>query len=101
MLKKTLFLNGVEQTVIADPETTLAKVIRNQLGLLGTKVGCNKGQCGTCAIIMNGKVVRSCIQKFKRIPDESKITTIEGVGCLDDLHPLQLSWMIHLSLIHI
>ncbi|MGV8906752.1 MAG: molybdopterin-dependent aldehyde oxidoreductase [Acetobacterium sp.] len=95
MLKKTLFLNGVEQTIIADPETTLAKIIRNQLGLLGTKVGCNKGECGTCSVILNGKVVRSCIQKFKRVPDNAKITTIEGVGCEEDLHPLQLAWMIH------
>lgn len=95
MEKKTLFINGVAQTVIVDPETSLANVIRKQQGLTGTKVGCGKGECGTCSVILNGKVVRSCITKMKRVADESTIITIEGVGTKENLHPLQLAWMVN------
>ncbi|KNZ43518.1 (2Fe-2S)-binding protein, partial [Acetobacterium bakii] len=95
MLKKTLIINGVKRTVIADAETSLAKVLRKQLGLTGTKVGCGKGECGSCSVIMNEKVVRSCITKIKKIPDEAIIITIEGVGTQENLHPLQLSWMVN------
>ena len=95
MLKKKLIVNGVERTVIADPETTLAQYVRKQLCLTGTKIGCGKGECGTCTVIMNGKVVRSCIVKMKNVPDEAEVITIEGIGSQDNLHPLQLAWMVH------
>jgi len=93
--KKTLFINGIQRTVIVDPETTLANLIRKQQGLTGTKIGCGKAECGACSVILNGKVVRSCVTKMKRVDDESEIITIEGVGTHDNLHPLQLSWMVH------
>ena len=95
MLKKTLFINGVENRLVLDPEATLANVIRKQVHLTGTKLGCGKGECGTCSIILDGKVVRSCIVKVSRVRDEAQIVTIEGVGTKDNLHPLQLAWMIH------
>ncbi len=95
MLKRKLFVNGVERTVIADPETTLAQYVRKQLCLTGTKVGCGKGECGSCTVIMDGKVVRSCILKMKNVPDEAQIITIEGIGSQENLHPLQLAWMVH------
>lgn len=95
MIKKYLIVNGVRKTIIADPETSLADVIRKQVLLTGTKVGCGKGECGTCSVILDGKVVRSCITKIKRVPDEAEIITIEGVGDQNHLHPLQLAWMIH------
>lgn len=95
MLKKTLIINGIERTVIASSEVTLAEVLRRQMHLTGTKVGCGKGECGACSVIMDGKVVRSCIVRMKRVPDEAEIITIEGVGTEDNLHPLQLAWMIH------
>ncbi|MBU4438192.1 MAG: molybdopterin-dependent oxidoreductase [Firmicutes bacterium] len=95
MEKKTLFINGIQRTVIVDPETTLANVIRKQQGLTGTKVGCGKAECGACSVILNGKVVRSCVTKMKRVDDESEIITIEGVGTHDNLHPLQLAWMVN------
>jgi Aerobic-type carbon monoxide dehydrogenase, large subunit CoxL/CutL homologs len=95
MLKKILFVNGVEKRVVVDPEATLADVLRKQLLLLGTKVGCGKGECGACTVILDGKVTRSCIVKMKRVPDDAQIITIEGVGTRESLHPLQLSWMIH------
>ncbi|OBR91292.1 aldehyde oxidoreductase [Clostridium ragsdalei P11] len=95
MLKKYLIINGVKKTIIADPEGSLADALRKQAFLTGTKVGCRKGECGACSVILNGKVVRSCITKMKRVPDESEIITIEGVGDQKHLHPLQLAWMIH------
>src|SRR5690606_23529617 len=73
----------------------LAEVLRGQLGLTGTKVGCGQGQCGSCSVILNGKVVRSCTTTMKRVPAESEITTIEGIGTPDDLHPLQKAWVVH------
>jgi aldehyde oxidoreductase len=95
MIKKNIIVNGVEQTVIVDPEASLADVIRNQLGLTGTKVGCGTAQCGSCSIIMDGQVVRSCVMKMKRVADGASITTIEGVGTPANLHPLQLAWVAH------
>ncbi len=94
-LKKTLHINGIKMDIIADHETSLADVIRNQLGLTGTKVGCGEAQCGSCSVIMNGAVVRSCVKKMKSIPDGAGITTIEGIGTPDNLHPLQLAWIVH------
>ena len=95
MNKKLLNINGMEKTVIVDPEQSLADVLRNQLMLTGCKVGCGNGQCGACSIIMDGKVVRSCVRKMKAVPDGAEIQTIEGIGTADDLHPLQVAWMAH------
>ena len=95
MLKKVLKINGVNRTIIVNPETSLADVLRKQLFLTGTKVGCGKGECGACNVIMNGKVVKSCIIKMKRVPDEAEIITVEGIGTQDDLHDIQFAWMIH------
>ncbi|MHC6180079.1 molybdopterin-dependent aldehyde oxidoreductase [Clostridium sp. JNZ X4-2] len=95
MFKKTLFVNGIARTVISTPDITLADVLRNQLHLLGTKVGCGKGECGACSVIMDGKVTRSCIVRMKRVPDEAEITTIEGIGTEQNPHPIQLSWMVN------
>ena len=95
MIKRNIILNGMGRTVIADPETTLATVVREQLGLTGTKVGCGSGQCGSCSVIMDGKLVKSCMTKMKRVLDGSNVITIEGVGTPDNLHPLQLAWTVH------
>ena len=77
MIKKTLKINGVLKTIITNSNTTLADVLRKQLLLTGTKVGCGKGECGACNVIMDGKVVKSCIVRMKRVPNESEIVTIE------------------------
>ncbi|MFH0959638.1 MAG: 2Fe-2S iron-sulfur cluster-binding protein, partial [Pseudomonadota bacterium] len=92
MIKRNITLNGVNKLVVADPETTLADVVRGQLGLTGTKVGCGKGQCGSCSVIMDGKLIKSCITKMKKIQDGASIVTIEGIGTPNNLHALQLSW---------
>jgi aldehyde oxidoreductase len=95
MIKKNLVINGMKKMVIAEGDETLANVLRGQLGLTGTKVGCGEGQCGACSVILNGKLVRSCVTKLAKVPDESTVTTIEGVGTPENPHPLQVSWMVH------
>jgi aldehyde oxidoreductase len=95
MQKKVLNINGLPRTLIVDPEATLASVLREQLLLTGCKVGCNQGQCGTCSIILDDKVVRSCIVKMKKVEDDARITTIEGLGTPENLHPLQVAWMAY------
>lgn len=95
MLRLVLKVNSKEQTLICNPEESLADVLRKQLLLTGTKVGCGKGECGACNVILNGKVVKSCITRMKRVTDGSEIMTIEGLGTKDNLHPLQISWMVH------
>ncbi|AQR93437.1 molybdopterin-dependent aldehyde oxidoreductase [Clostridium saccharoperbutylacetonicum] len=95
MLKKVIKINGASRTIIIDPESSLSDVLRKQLHLTGTKVGCGIGECGACNVIMNGKVVKSCITRMKRVPDEAEIITIEGIGTQDDLHHIQFAWMIH------
>ncbi len=95
MLKKAINVNQVPRTMVVDPEASLADVIRGQLGLTGTKVGCGTAHCGSCSVIMDGKVVRSCATKMKNVEDGANITTIEGIGTPTNLHPLQVSWMVH------
>ena len=95
LLKKVLYINGVKRTLFADPESSLASVLREQLLLTGCKIGCGQGHCGTCTIILNNKAVRSCIVKMKKVEDESVIQTIEGLAEGENLHPLQVAWMGH------
>jgi len=95
MIKKILNVNGVEKTVLAYPDVTLANVLRENLFLTGTKIGCGRGECGACSIIMNGEVVRSCVVRLKNVPDHAAVTTIEGVGTPQNLHALQLAWIAH------
>lgn len=95
MLKKVLVVNGLPRTLIVDPEASLANVLREQLLLTGVKVGCNQGHCGSCGIIVNGELVRSCVLKMKKVDDDSQITTIEGLGTAKNLHPIQVAWMAY------
>lgn len=95
MIKKQIVVNGIARNLVVDAEETLANVIRQSLGLTGTKVGCGEGQCGACSVIVDGKVVRACAMKMKRVEDGANITTIEGIGTPANPHPLQLAWMLH------
>lgn len=95
MIQRRIFVNGMERNIFAYGDTPLSTVLREQLGLYGTKVGCGEGQCGACSVIMDGRVVRSCITKFSRVKDRAQVTTIEGVGQHGKLHPLQLAWIRH------
>ena len=95
MQKKVIEINGSKKTLVFDQEASLADVLRNQLGLTGTKVGCGSGQCGSCNVILDGKLVKSCITKMTRVPDGAQLLTIEGIGTPDNLHPIQLAWTVH------
>lgn len=95
MINRHINLNGVSRVILADPETSLAEVIRGQLGLTGAKVGCGQSQCGACSVILDGKLVKSCMTKIKRLKEGSSVTTIEGLGTPDNLHALQLAWAVH------
>ena len=95
MQTKTFIVNGIEHLILCDDNDTLVDVIRDQLHITSVKVGCGKGSCGACSVLLNGKVVRACITKMKRVPDFSEIMTVEGVGTAKMLHPLQQSWIFH------
>ncbi len=95
MIKKVLKINGVNRTLIVDGSETLATVLRERLLLTGCKIGCGEGHCGACNVIVNGKVTKSCVTKINKVEDFSEITTIEGVGTVNDMHPLQLAWMAY------
>ncbi len=95
MIHKRLFVNGIERNLFVDAEAKLSKVLREQISLTGTKIGCGEGQCGACDVLVDGKLVRSCVMKIGRVSEGAKITTIEGIGTPDKLHPLQKAWIKH------
>ena len=95
MIKRTFIVNGVSRQVLVEDNETLAHFLRERLLLTGCKIGCGQGHCGACNVIVDGKVTRSCITKLSRLPDNAEITTIEGIGTLSDMHPLQVAWMAH------
>lgn len=95
MQKKQLIVNGIPRTLIVDPEASLATVLREQLGLTGTKIGCGSGQCGACSVILEGKVVRSCNTKMKHVADGATVITVEGIGTPDHPHPIQQAFVAH------
>lgn len=95
MIKRTFIVNGVTRQVLVEENETLASFLRERLLLTGCKTGCGQGHCGACNVIVDGKVTRSCITKLSRLPDNAEITTIEGIGTLSDMHPLQVAWMAH------
>lgn len=88
MERLSFTLNGKKISADVDPDMRLADFLRDQLCLTGTKIGCGKGECGACTVIMNGKAVTSCIIPIMRAQD-AVIETIEGLAKGDKLHPLQ------------
>ena len=95
MIQKDFIVNGVKKSLIVNAEDSLADVLRGQLLLTSCKVGCGAGQCGACNVIVDDKLVRSCVFKMKRLEDGASITTLEGIGCPSNLHVLQHSWIFH------
>ena len=85
-----LNINGVDHNVDVEPEMPLLWVIREQIGLTGTKFGCGIAQCGACTVHVNGEPVRSCSLPVSNAVNK-KITTIEGLTS-DSSHPIQLAW---------
>jgi isoquinoline 1-oxidoreductase subunit alpha len=86
----SLNVNGQEHQVDVSPDMPLLWVLRDVIGLTGTKYGCGVAQCGACVIHLNGEAVRSCVTKVSRAEGQ-KITTIEGLSQNND-HPLQQAW---------
>lgn len=86
--KVNLKVNGVERESYVEAGTTLMDLIRNDLGITGTKSACDKGDCGACTVIMNGMAVKSCITPALQA-DGAEITTVEGLSSDGKLHPLQ------------
>ena len=87
----TLTVNGASHTVDVDPDTPLLWVLRDQLGLTGTKFGCGAALCGACTVHVDGEAVRSCVMPVASL-GEGRVTTIEALG-RERLHRLQQAWI--------
>src|SRR2546425_5084486 len=92
MAKFSVRVNGERRTLSVDADTPLLYVLRNDIGLNGPKFGCGLGQCGACTVLIGGKPVRSCVTPIDSIGD-AEITTIEGLGGLEKLHPIQRAFI--------
>jgi len=88
----TLKINGTERSVDAEPDTPLLWVLREQIGLTGTKYGCGIAQCGACTVHIDGVATRSCAMPVSAIGPEQQIVTIEGLSP-DGSHPVQKAWL--------
>jgi len=87
-------LNGEEIQLEVPPHWTLLRLLREKLGLTGTKEGCGIGECGACTVLLNKMPVNSCLVLAPKV-EGSKVETIEGLGSRDSLHPLQQSFINH------
>ncbi len=91
-------VNGVDKEVLVEPWNSLADVLREELDLTGTKVGCNAGNCGSCTVIIDGKAVKSCLLLAPKA-DGREILTIEGLkGENGELHPIQEAFIEHFAI---
>jgi isoquinoline 1-oxidoreductase alpha subunit len=88
----TLRINGTERSVDVEPDTPLLWVLREQIGLTGTKYGCGIAQCGACTVHIDGVATRSCSMPVSSITPDQQITTIEGLSP-DGSHPVQKAWL--------
>jgi xanthine dehydrogenase YagT iron-sulfur-binding subunit len=89
-----LVVNGEERRIDVDTRATLLDVLREQLGLVGSKKGCDHGQCGACTILIDGRRSNSCLA-LAVANDGGEIVTVEGLADGDDLHPLQAAFVEH------
>lgn len=91
----TLTVNGERRTVeLEDPRVTLLDLLRERLGLTGTKKGCDRGQCGACTILVDGRRINSCLA-LALSHDGADVLTIEGLARGDTLHPVQAAFIAH------
>ncbi len=88
----TLIVNGSKRSVEAPSEESLLSVLRERLGLTGTKYGCGEGQCGACTVLIDGRAARSCRTSFAEAADK-KIVTVEGLERGGRLHPVQEAFL--------
>jgi carbon-monoxide dehydrogenase small subunit len=87
-----LNVNGQDHVIMVNPWERLLDVLRDRLGLKGTKEGCGTGDCGICAVLMNGKLVNSCLVLAVQARN-CRIVTIEGIGSPEKLHPVQKAFI--------
>jgi xanthine dehydrogenase YagT iron-sulfur-binding subunit len=90
----TLEVNGEKRSLVLDTRTTLLDALREHLGLTGSKKGCDHGQCGACTVLVDGMRIASCLT-FAVMHEGDRITTIEGLGAPDRLHPMQAAFVEH------
>ena len=93
----TTTINGEESEFLCEPRETLLEVLRDDLNLTGTKEGCGNGNCGACSVLVDGRVVDSCLVLAVET-EGADITTIEGVASSEGLHPLQQKFLEHAAL---
>ena len=94
LMPLTLTVNNVTYTIQVEPNLTLVEVLRDHLGLVGTKKSCNEGECGACTVLMEGEPVASCLVLAMDAQNKS-VTTIEGLSKGEQLHPLQEAFVKH------
>src|ERR1700730_4490378 len=91
----SLIVNGIRRDVaLEDPRVTLLDLLRERLDLTGTKKGCDRGQCGACTVLVDGRRINSCMSLAVSL-DGADVLTIEGVARGDDLHPVQAAFIAH------
>lgn len=90
----TLKVNGKTEQLEVDTRTTLLDTLRENLHLIGTKKGCDHGQCGACTVLVNGRRLNACLT-LAVMHQGAEITTIEGLGSPDNLHPMQAAFIKH------
>jgi xanthine dehydrogenase YagT iron-sulfur-binding subunit len=94
-ISMTLTVNGVRRTIaLDDPRVTLLDLLRERLHLTGTKKGCDRGQCGACTVLVDGRRINSCLA-LALSHDGADVLTIEGVARGDQLHPVQEAFLAH------
>ena len=93
-MSETISINGVKHELPSDPRTSLLDFLRHDLGLSGTKKGCDHGQCGACTVIVNGMRINSCLT-LAAMHDGDEVTTIEGLGTPDAPSDLQKAFVEH------
>ena len=87
-------VNGAPRSLSVEPRATLVEVLRDQLGLTGTKIGCDRGACGACTVWLDGVPVLSCMMLAVDV-GARKVVTVEGLARGDDLHPVQAAFVAH------
>jgi carbon-monoxide dehydrogenase small subunit len=95
MIPISIEVNGVKRSLEVEPRLLLVHLLREKLSLTGTHVGCDTSSCGACTVLLDGVSVKSCTVLAAQA-DGSKVTTIEGIGAMDKLHPMQEAfWQAH------
>ncbi len=90
----TMTLNGEEVTIHIQPDALLVDVLRDELGLMGTKEACGQGECGACTVLLDGQPVTSCLVPAVKAQGR-EVLTVEGLACDGELHPLQKAFIQH------